>query len=165
MDRSWQSATLARGLKNLLWYLFAHGLGEANSYGNQDNMTKDGFSRVVFRVAGIYGIVVLAPGLFAEKWVAQQMPPAITHPEYYYGFFGVALAWQVAFLIISGDPARFRPLIPAAILEKLIYGIASLALFFQGRIPSLAVAGGAIDLVLGTFFAIAYARLKPLTAC
>ncbi len=81
----------------------------------------DKFSRRVFRFAGIYGIVVLAPGFFAEKMLAQKMPPAVTHPEFFYGFFGVALAWQVAFLIIAGDPVRFSPIIPAAILEKFIY--------------------------------------------
>jgi hypothetical protein len=107
---------------------------------------------------------VLAPGFFSERIVAQQMPPPITHPEFYYGFFGVGLAWQVAFLIIAGDPARFRPLIPAGIVEKLIYSVSCFALYFLGRIPLLVLAGGTVDLVLGTFFAVAYARLKPFQA-
>src|SRR5262245_37355391 len=125
-------------------------------------MTKDRFSRTVFLLAGSYGIVVLAPGFFSERLMARQMPPALTHPEFYYGFFGVALAWQLAFLTIAGDPARFRPLIPAAIGEKLIYGVSCFVLFFLDRIPFLVLAGGSIDLVLGTLFVIAYARLKPL---
>src|SRR5262249_29225926 len=78
-------------------------------------VTRERFARVVFLVAGIYGMVVLAPGFFTERALAQRMPPAITHPEFYYGFFGVALAWQVAFLIIARDPERFRPLILAGI--------------------------------------------------
>jgi len=79
----------------------------------------------------------------------------------------VALAWQFAFLIIAGDPARFRPLIPAAIAEKLIYGVACFVLYFLGRISFLVLAGGIVDLVLGTFFVIAYVRLKRLeiTSC
>ena len=52
-------------------------------------MMQDRFSRIVFLVAGIYGIVVLLPGYFGEKMLAEKMPPAITHPEFYYGFFGV----------------------------------------------------------------------------
>ena len=56
-------------------------------------MTSHRFSRAVFLLAGIDGIVVLAPGFFSERLLARQMPLAITHPGFYYGFFGVALAW------------------------------------------------------------------------
>jgi hypothetical protein len=124
-------------------------------------MVKDRFSRIVFLVAGIYGIVVLAPGFFSEKMLARKMPPAITHPEFYYGFFGVALAWQVAFLIIARDPHRFRPIIPAAMLEKFAYSAACIALFMLGRVPPIVVLGGAGDFVLGALFTIVYFRLKP----
>lgn len=124
-------------------------------------MRRDRFSRAVFLVAGIYGIAMLTPGFFSENMTAKLMPPAITHPEFYYGFFGVALAWQVAFLIIAADPVRFRPIIPAAILEKLIYFISCFVLYLSHRVPLLVMAGATIDLVLGTLFAIAYVRLKP----
>lgn len=124
-------------------------------------MISDRFSRAVFLVAGIYGIAVLAPGFFSESAMAKLMPPAITHPEFYYGFFGVGLAWQVAFLIIAADPARFRPIIPAAIIEKLIYFISCFVLYLYGRAPLLVLAGGTIDLLLGSLFTVAYVRLKP----
>jgi hypothetical protein len=55
-------------------------------------MMKDRFSSIVFLAAGIYGLIVLAPGFFGEKIVAEKMPPAITHPEFYYGF--LALQWH-----------------------------------------------------------------------
>lgn len=99
-------------------------------------MIKDRFSRNVFLVAGIYGLIVLLPGYFGEKTLAQKMPPAVTHPEFFYGFFGVAVAWQVAFLIIARDPQRFRPIIPAAILEKLIYCVACAVRLFWGGFRS-----------------------------
>lgn len=127
-------------------------------------MRQDRFSRMVFMAAGIYGIVVLAPGFFGEKMLAEKMPPAITHPEFYYGFFGVGLAWQMVFLIIARDPVRFRPIIPAAILEKLTFCVASAVLFALGRVPGIAALGGAGDFILGTLFAIAYFRLKPQPA-
>lgn len=123
-------------------------------------MVKDRFSSTVFLVAGIYGLIVLVPGFFGEKMLAEKMPPAITHPEFYYGFFGVAVAWQVAFLIISRDPQRFRPVIPAAILEKLTYCAACTVLFAMGRAPLIVALGGAGDFILGTFFAISYFRLR-----
>ncbi len=83
-------------------------------------MIKDRFSRIVFLFAGIYGLIVLLPGFLGEKMLAEKMPPAVTHPEFYYGFFGVGIAWQVAFMIISRDPQRFRAIIPAAILKNLL---------------------------------------------
>lgn len=124
-------------------------------------MRHDRFSRAVFLAAGIYGIAVLTPGFFSESMASKLMPPAITHPEFYYGFFGVALAWQVAFLTIAADPMRFRPIIPAAILEKLIYFVSCFVLYLFHRVPPLVMAGAIIDLILGTLFAIAYVRLKP----
>src|SRR5512136_915104 len=98
-------------------------------------MMHDRFSRAVFLIAGVYGFVALLPGYFGEKMLAEKMPPAITHPEFYYGFFGVGLAWQVAFLVIARDPQRFRPIIPAAIVEKLAYAVACAVLFMLGRAP------------------------------
>ena len=123
-------------------------------------MKRDRFSRIVFLLAGIYGIGVLAPGFFSEGMTSRLMPPAITHPEFYYGFFGVGLAWQVAFLIIATDPERFRPIIPAAILEKLIYFVSCFVLALSGRVPRLVMVAATIDLLLGALFTIAYVRLK-----
>ena len=60
--------------------------------------------------AGVYGLIVMAPNYFLERQISQNDPPPITHPEYFYGFVGVALAWQVAFLLISREPVRLRPL-------------------------------------------------------
>jgi len=118
------------------------------------------FSKVVFLIAGIWGILVLLPGYFTEQGFAAQFPPPVTHPEFYYGFYGVALAWQLAFLIIAGDPARFRGIIPAAILEKLSYAGTIAALFAAGRVGSVFAAFGLIDLMFGILFMICYARLR-----
>ena len=66
------------------------------------------FARRVLRGAGIYGLLALLPMYFLEQRQGVDFPPPITHPEFYYGFVGVAVAWQVAFLIMSTDPARYR---------------------------------------------------------
>jgi hypothetical protein len=39
------------------------------------------FAKIVFLVAGIYGIVVIAPLFLAEGVIDATQPPAITHPE------------------------------------------------------------------------------------
>jgi len=68
------------------------------------------FAKVVFWVAGIWGVLVLAPLYFIFDLIGQKDPPAITHPGFFYGFVGVGLAWQIAFMFIARDPMRFRPL-------------------------------------------------------
>ena len=91
------------------------------------------FAKYTFLIAGIYGLLVLLPQYFLEEKNGRDFPPAITHPEYYYGFVGVALAWQIVFLIISRNPARYRPLMIPAILEKAAFGIPVVIFFFRTR--------------------------------
>jgi hypothetical protein len=81
------------------------------------------FARRVFTVAGVYGVLVLLPMLFLEEVVARLAPPGFTHPEFYYGFVGVALAWQLVFLLVGRDPARLRPVMLPAVLEKVVWGV------------------------------------------
>jgi hypothetical protein len=122
------------------------------------------FARGVFLVAGVYGLLVLTPQLFFEERVGQDYPPAVTHPEYFYGFLLVALSWQVAFLVMARNPARFRPLIPAAILEKIGFGVASVLLFMQGRLALLVLAFGLVDLLFAALFVLAYVQTRVETS-
>jgi hypothetical protein len=114
------------------------------------------FARRVFRIAGVYGIVVLLPQYLLEERIGIEQPPPITHPEHFYGFVGVALAWQVAFLIVARDPVRYRLLMLPAILEKASFGIAALVLFAQQRVPGAVLVFGLIDLVWGALFGAAF---------
>jgi hypothetical protein len=114
------------------------------------------FAKVVFLIAGIYGLIVLAPQYFLEEKSGRDFPPAITHPEYYYGFIGVALAWQVLFLILSRDPVRYRAMMIPSILEKAGFGIAVIVLFLQHRVSPVMLGAAIIDLILGLLFAVAY---------
>src|SRR4249919_3405209 len=79
------------------------------------------FARVVFTIAGIWGILIMTPLYFTFDAVGRAYPPPITHPDLYYGFIGVTLAWQIAFLVIATDPVRYRTIMLAGILEKLLY--------------------------------------------
>jgi hypothetical protein len=114
------------------------------------------FARWLFRIAGIYGLAVLLPQYLLEERVGRDNPPAITHPEYFYGFLGVAVSWQVAFLLIAQDPMRYRLFMIPAILEKATFGIAVLVLFVQQRASGTLLAFGIIDLVWGLLFVVAY---------
>jgi len=114
------------------------------------------FAKRVFLVAGIYGIAVLLPQYFMETQAGLDFPPPINHPEYFYGFVGVALAWQLAFLLIAHDVQRYRLFMLPAIVEKLTWGIATLLLYTQGRLALLVVGVGLIDLALAVLFVFAF---------
>lgn len=121
------------------------------------------FAKWVFLIAGIYGILAVAPLYFSESQIARDYPPAITHPEYYYGFVGVTLAWQIAFLVIASNPSRFRMMMLPAVVEKLSYGVAILFLYSQQRVASLIMGSAAIDLVLGILFVLAFLRTSKVS--
>lgn len=116
------------------------------------------FARRVFWWAGVYGLVALTPLYFLEERIGRDLPPPITHPEHFYGFIGVALAWQFAFLVIARDPARYRPLMLPAMLEKFSYAAPVAALFVQGRVAAPVLVTGMVDLVLCALFVMAYLR-------
>jgi hypothetical protein len=116
------------------------------------------FARIVFRVAGIWGFVVLTPILFMYDRIGQQYPPPITHPDFFYGFLGTALVWQVAFLVISTDPVRFRPMMIAAMLEKFVYMATLVLLLMNGRLEPGQFAVASPDLLLGFLFVAAYVK-------
>jgi len=114
------------------------------------------FAKVVFWVAGIWGLLVITPLYFMFDLIGRKDPPAITHPGFYYGFVGVALAWQIVFLVIARDPVRLRPMMIPSVLEKFTYGIAVMALVMQGRMHRSDLVFAATDSILGLLFVIAY---------
>jgi hypothetical protein len=122
------------------------------------------FARRVFMVAGIYGLFVLLPQYFMEAQIGRDYPPPITHPEHFYGFVGVALAWQVVFLIIASDVRRYRLLMLPAILEKLAFFVPTTILFVAGRVAPAVLAVSGVDALLGTLFLVAFLRTRDAPA-
>lgn len=114
----------------------------------------------VFLIAGMYGILVTVPLFFMEESLGREFPPVITHPELFYGFACVTLAWQFAFLIISRDPERYRLIMLPAIFEKWSYAVAVIWLFVDGRIPAITLGFGLIDFCLGLLFLLSFAKTK-----
>ena len=119
------------------------------------------FAKRVFTIAGIWGLLIVVPLFFLQEVVERQSPPPITHPEFYYGFVAVTTAWQIAFLIIAADPVRLRPLIPAAVLEKVGWVGTVTVLFALGRVPASSLVFGAIDGLLGVLFIAAMIKTAP----
>jgi hypothetical protein len=116
------------------------------------------FAKRVFLFAGVIGLLILLPQYFMESRIGRDFPPPITHPEHFYGFVGVGTVWQVLFLIIARDPVLLRPAMPAAMLEKLSFGVPAIVLYVQGRLPAMFVGFGLFDLFLGVLFVVSYRR-------
>ena len=114
------------------------------------------FAKWVFLLAGLYGVLVLTPLYFRESAIARDYPPAITHPEYFYGFIGTALACQFLFLILASDPRRYRPMMLPAIAEKAAFGVAVPILYMQQRVSPVTFGFSLVDVLLGLLFIAAF---------
>lgn len=129
---------------------------------NSDNR----FARLVFLAAGMYGLLTVTPLYWMESRIGRDAPPGITHPEYFYGFIGVTVAWQLVFLLIGRDPVRHRAIMPLSIVEKFGFGVPALILYAQRRLEGLVLGFGVVDLVWGALFAASFAltHTRPIIA-
>ena len=118
------------------------------------------FARFVFIAAGIWGIAVLVPLYFLIDVTGRQYEAPSSYPQFFYGFIGVALAWQLVFLLIGSDPARYRLLMIPAVVEKCGFAIPTALLYRQGRIPAADASAAIPDVVLGTLFILAFLRTR-----
>lgn len=115
-------------------------------------------ARWIFGLAAAFGIAGLAPLYLMEGWIAENAPPAISHPEYFYGFLGVTLAWQIMYAFIAFDPLRYRPVMPVGALGKLSFVAACTALYLEGRAAAPVFAASLFDLVFVVLFAAAWLK-------
>jgi hypothetical protein len=120
------------------------------------------FARFTFIGAGVWGIVVLTPLYWLVDVTGRPYSPPAAYPHFFYGFLSVAMAWQIAFLMIGSNPARFRPLMIAGILEKLghVGGVA--VLYWNARIADIDAQAAVPDLLLAILFMVAFARTPAL---
>src|SRR5260221_11738537 len=93
--------------------------------------------------------------------IGRNDPPPITHPGFFYGFVGGALAWQIAFFFIASDPVRYRPLMIPSLFEKFSFGAAVVILVLQARMHSSDLLFAGTDLLLGVLFVVAYLKTPP----
>jgi hypothetical protein len=119
------------------------------------------FAKIVFWIAGISGLLVITPLYFMSDFIGQKDPPPITHPGFFYGFVGCALAWQVAFCFMATDPERYRPLMIPAVLEKATWAVAVVTLIVQSRMHKSDLVFAGTDSLLGLLFVIAYFKTRP----
>jgi len=115
------------------------------------------FARWVLTIAGVFGVLTVAP-MFALEGAFSRGTP-LSHPEHYYGFAAVTLAWQLTYLFIARDPARYRPIILLGAAGKLMFVVAVWSLYAAGRTPLPVALFTLADLVIAGLFVAASARL------
>jgi len=72
--------------------------------------------------------------------------------------------WQFAFLIIARDPVRFRPMMVAAVFEKLVYVVPTAILIAERRTSRNELIFVGADALLGVLFVLAYLRTPRWSA-
>jgi hypothetical protein len=115
------------------------------------------FAKWVFLLAGVSGVLMVAP-MYLEDRFFQEYPPPTNRPEFYYGFAGVTLAWQFLFLVIASDPVRYRRAMLPAMLEKASFAVAIPILYAAGRVAAVWVGFAAMDATWLVLFVVAYLR-------
>jgi hypothetical protein len=117
-------------------------------------------ARIVFIAAGIWGIVVLPPLYFLHDITGRPYRPPVDYPHFFYGFISVALAWQIAFLVVGSNPARFRPLMVPGMIEKFGHVAGVVVLYTQSRIAAADALAAVPDFLLGFLFVVAFATTR-----
>ena len=108
----------------------------------------------------MWGLAVLTPLYWLVDVTGRRYHPPTDYPQFFYGFLAVAMAWQIAFLVIGSNPARFRPLMILAMIEKFGY-VATLIVFYAtGRIGSQDAQPVVPDFLLGVLFVAAFIRTR-----
>src|SRR6202050_2523441 len=114
------------------------------------------FAKIVFWLAGIWGVLILAPLYFIFDTIGRNDPPPVTHPAFYYGFASVGLAFQFVFFVIARNPVRLRPMMIPSVLEKFGYGATLIALYLRHRLHPQDLALGGVDVLFGLLFLVAF---------
>jgi hypothetical protein len=114
------------------------------------------FARIVFTIAGIWGIAVLTPFYWLVDITGRHYQPPTEYPNFFWGFFAVTLAWQIGFLLIGSNPGRYRLFMLPAMVEKLGYVITLTLLYNAGRVAPADATAAIPDGLLGLLFVVAF---------
>lgn len=121
------------------------------------------FAKGVFLTAGVWGVVVLTPLYFLVDLTGRHYAAPVDYPQFFYGFLSVAMAWQIAFLVIASNPARFRPLMIPGIIEKFGHVAGVAVLYSLGRLSEADAFAAVPDVVLGVLFVVAFVMTPRVT--
>ena len=91
------------------------------------------FARWTFLIASIFGLLPVIPFLRAALFDEPDFLPEIgSMGLFFYIFIVQFVCWQIFYILISRDPARYRPLMILAFFVELIGAINPIWLYFYG---------------------------------
>jgi len=108
----------------------------------------------------MWGIAVLTPLYFLIDLTGWRYAAPVDYPQFFYGILSVAMAWQIAFLVIGSNPVRFRPLMIPSIVEKLGHVAGVAVLYGQGPLSVADATAAGPDLLLAVLFIVAFAMTR-----
>src|SRR5262245_6073749 len=118
------------------------------------------FARIVFVTAGVWGVAVLTPFYWLVDITGRRYSPPVAYPHFFYGFVGVALVVQIAFLLFGGNPVLFSALMIPSMLEKFVYVATLAVLYSQARISAVDAQAAVPDFLLGLLFVAAFVKTR-----
>jgi len=111
-------------------------------------------ARKVFLAACGWGALTLLPLPFLRGAIEVQRP--LAHLEYFYGFIGVCLAFQLVFWLVASDPQRYRPLMPCCAFEKAAFSAPVAVLVATGKADASLLLFALADTLLMVLFLHSY---------
>lgn len=118
--------------------------------------------KTIFLTSGIYGLIIMLAMLLSEKQFSHENPPQLTHLEFYYGFIGVCIAFQILFILIAKNPLKYKLMMVPAILEKFSFGLVVIVMHYQKNIPNTVFVFGLIDLIFLCLFIYAFIKTRSI---
>ncbi len=111
----------------------------------------------IFLLAGFSGVIMIAPLYFEERYF-EDYPPASNRPEFYFGFAGLCMAWQVMFIMIGLAPVRYRMAMLPSMSEKASFAFVIPILYAQDRVAPIWLGFASMDATWFVLFIIAFLR-------
>lgn len=120
---------------------------------------EESLARKVFLAACAWGALTLLPLPFLRTTIEQA--GSLSHPEYFYGFIGVCVAFQFIFFLVARRPAHYRALMPCCALEKMLFAGPTAVLVAAGQTPPSLLLFAGVDTVFLVLFLCAYNWVQP----
>jgi hypothetical protein len=113
------------------------------------------FSRMVFLVAGVFGLLLLVPLAYSAIVDSQTFLPALGGGGLFFLDFVLQyLFWQVLYLVLATDPVRYRPMMIPAFFSQVIGVLNPQWLYLYGFRYWIPVA--VVEAALAILFVVAY---------
>ena len=112
-------------------------------------------ARWAFLMAGILGLLPAVPLVYAVVFDRQWLLPDMASMGlFFYGVLFQYICWQILYMVLARDPARFRPMMIPAFLSEVVAPLNTAWLYLYGARVWTATAVRFLS--LASLFLVAY---------